>query len=369
MNQELVHIAQKLSTATKPEDVFGNLGNKSDVLLPLRRIYHGLAKITHPDMYLSQEEKALAQTAFNQLTQWLDRAEQKIKSGRYGQNEKTLLRTGTREYELEDGFIEDETFNFYPCTFFESGYTHSAVLRVVRDPRENATSQNEARTLNILLSNRDSDKFAPYLPNLLDTFLYEDGSTSRQAAVFERYEGWYSLEQVHKEYIHGVDPKDMAWIWRRLLVILGFSHASSVIHGSVLPSNIWIQPEQHGLMLKNWFYSVRDPETTGEFISKIDPAYASWYPGEVLRYEVPTFGTDISMSAKCMIYLLGGDVEGQRIPSTIPYSMCQFLKGSILPGKRAPQDAWTVKQDFDDLLERLWGARKFHPFKMCTPVG
>jgi hypothetical protein len=70
-----------------------------------------------------------------------------------------------------------------------------------------------------------------------------------------------------------------------------------------------------------------------------------------------------------MIYLLGGDVENKIIPGTVPQLMRQFLKGSILPGKRAPQDAWAVKQDFDDLLQRLWGERKFHPFKMSTPVG
>ena len=41
-----------------------------------------------------------------------------------------------------------------------------------------------------------------------------------------------------------------------------------------------------------------------------------------------------------------------------------FLKGSILPGKRAPQDAWALLQELDDLLHKLWGERTFHPFQM-----
>jgi hypothetical protein len=41
-----------------------------------------------------------------------------------------------------------------------------------------------------------------------------------------------------------------------------------------------------------------------------------------------------------------------------------FLKGSILPGKRAPQNAWALLHEFDDLLHKLWGEHTFHPFKM-----
>jgi serine/threonine protein kinase len=370
MNAELTHISSQLSQATRPEDVFGDLGNNSsDLSAALRRIYHALAKSAHPDVYFAAEEKVLAQTTFGQLTHWFAEAEKKIKAGRYGRRENTVLQIGMHEYDLEGGFSEDETFNFYPCTLIERGTTRSAVLRIVRDPRNNTVAQNEVRILNLLLTGRDSEKFAPYLPTLLDSFLYEDGTVSRQAMIFEKYEGWYSLEDVQKEYPYGIDPRDMAWIWRRLLVILGFAHANRVIHGAVLPGNIWIQPEQHGLMLKNWFHSVHDPETTGEYIPKINPTFVAWYPEEVLRYEMPTFGVDIQMSAKCMIHLLGGDVKNKMIPDTVPYLMRQFLKGSILPGKRTPQDAWAVMQDFDDLLTRLWGARKFHPFKMSTPVG
>jgi hypothetical protein len=163
-------------------------------------------------------------------------------------------------------------------------------------------------------------------------------------------------------YPDGIDPRDMAWMWRRVLTALGFAHINGLIHGALLPSNIWIQPEQHGLMLMNWFQAVR--VDTGEPISNIDPDFKTWYPPEVASHETPLFGTDISMSAKCMIHLLGGDAERNIIPDSIPRTMRMFLKGSVLPGKRAPQDAWALLQEFDDLLDKLWGERKFHPFKM-----
>jgi hypothetical protein len=237
---------------------------------------------------------------------------------------------------------------------------------VARSPAFNPLSQNELRILRILECGSEAAKYSSYLPGLLDAFTYQDGSLAVQAAVFEKHGGWYSLQQVHDRYPHGIDPRDMAWIWRRLLVILGFSHHSSVIHAAVLPPNIFIQPEQHGLMLGSWHYSIYDPARTGEILAGVDASHAAWYPAEVLGGDCPTFGTDIAMSAKCMIYLLGGDGGNRTLPSFIPSPIKMFLKGSSLPGRRAPQDAWALLPEFDELLEKLWGERKFHPFKMSV---
>lgn len=236
------------------------------------------------------------------------------------------------------------------------------MLRITRDPRNNDLAANEVRVLQLLGSSRDWAKLSPYFPNMFDAFIYDDNLSHRQAAIFEEYKGWYCMQDVQRRYPNGIDPRDMAWIWRRVLVALGFAHTNSVIHGAVLPPNIWIQPEQHGLMLMNWFQAVL--AETGENFPHIDPDFAAWYPPDVASHEAPIFGTDISMSAKCMIHLLGGDAEGNTIPDSVPREMRMFLKGSVLPGNRTPQDAWALLQEFDDLLQRLWGDRKFHPFQM-----
>ena len=54
----------------------------------------------------------------------------------------------------------------------------------------------------------------------------------------------------------GVDPRDAAWMWRRLLVALGFAHRAGVLHGAVLPEHVLIHPGEHGLVLVDWCYSV-----------------------------------------------------------------------------------------------------------------
>ena len=360
MNTELELIANNISNATRPEDIFGLVSNEDT----LRRSYHALAKLTHPDVYQNCEEKFLAQSTFGGLVQWFDRAVEKIRAGNYGKTEQVALETRTRKYEVESTFTEDENFNFYSCYYNENRQVHSGTLRVVRDPRKNHISRNEVRILNILQNSRDAAKFSPYIPAIFDEFLYESGATSHHAVIFEQVKGWYSLEQVHAAYPNGIDPKDMAWMWRRLLVALGFAHVNSVIHGNVLPCNVWIQPEEHGLILINWFHSIETSVTSGKHILEIDPKYADWYPQEILNFVPPTFGTDINMSAKCMIYLLGGDAKQGIIPNSTPHPIRMFLKGTTLPGKRTPQDAWALKQEFDDLLKGLWGRRTFHPFTM-----
>jgi serine/threonine protein kinase len=363
MNVELEQIAYNLSNAVRPEDVFGQLDEPgADPLPALRRNYRTLVKATHPDVYRSTDERLLAQTAFRQLIDWFKKAEEKVKSGRYGRKDTMILRTSRRYYEIESDFKEDRLFNYYPCSYREKGKEFSGMLRITRDPGNNDLVANEVRVLQILGSSNDWTKFSPYFPNLIDAFVYDDGLSHRQSAIFEEYKGWYRLQDIRRRYPAGIDARDMAWMWRRVLVALGFSHINGIIHGGILPANIWIQPEQHGLMLMNWFHAVRSE--TGETISTIDPDFAAWYPPEVLKNLLPTLGTDISMSAKCMIHLLGGDAERNTIPDSVPREMRMFLKGSTLPGKRAPQDAWALLQEFDDLLFKLWGKRTFHPFKM-----
>jgi serine/threonine protein kinase len=365
IDQELRMLGERLKTAAHPEDVFGELKAADENGLPaLKSLYRSMAKMVHPDMYWTAEEKLFAQESFALLAGWYGQAQEEVRLGRYGRGQPVLLRTRDREYEVCDNFTQDDRFNFYDCTFREGSHTHPAVLRVTRSSEFNELSQNELRILRILGRGTEAPRYSSYLPGLLDAFTYQAGSLTLQAAVFEKYDGWYSVQQVHDRYPSGIDSRDMAWIWRRLLVILGFAHRSSVIHAAVLPANIYIQSEQHGLMLCNWHYSVYDPARSGEMLAAVNASYPAWYPAEVRGGDSPVFGTDIAMSAKCMIYLLGGDGENRTLPAFIPTPVQMFLRGSSLPGRRAPQDAWALLQEFDELLERLWGERKFHPFEM-----
>lgn len=370
MNPELTLIANRLTQARTPEDVFGKIsGQITDAIAALKKSYRAIAKVAHPDIYQAREEQILAENAFSLLNEWLEKAEAKIKAGSYGQpmdvrDAKTILQTKKRTYFVEPGYVETELYTLYDCQYDEDGQNLMAQLKIVRDPLDNDFAQNEARILLKLAHGAEADRFLPYIPALVDAFVYDDGAEARQALVTEKYSGWYCLSDVRRAYPGGIDPKDMAWIWRRVLVALGFAHANQVIHAAVLPENIRIQPEQHGLMLENWSYAVCDPENSGERLAAVNLAYAGWYPADVLNREAPTPGLDILFSARCMLWLLGGNPLTGDLPAAVPAPIKSFFHGCLLPANRVPQDAWALMEEFDELLKRLWGKRQFHPFRM-----
>lgn len=347
MNAELELIATHLKEAQTPEDVFGGTTDT------LRKSYHALAKKVHPDLFSDNDEKLLAHAAFAQLLEWFRQAEEKALFGIYGQSMQVMLQTRTRDYCIDDTPVQDGIFNVYPCRFNEDGRVRLVSLKLVREPRQNGLAQNEMMALRHLQAAPDADKYAPYLPSLLDAFVYQDGGNEHQASVFERTPGWYSFEDVRRVYPDGIDPKDMAWMFRRVLVALGFAHRNGVIHGALTPHNVLILPEDHGLMLTGWHYAVSAPGAPLP-----DPSCGEWYPDDVLKGAPLSFGTDIVMAVKCMIFLSGGDAHLLAKP------LQAFFKGSSLPGKRAPQDAWALLKEFDELIGRLWGRRTFRPFLM-----
>ena len=146
---------------------------------------------------------------------------------------------------------------------------------------------------------------------------------------------------------------------------LGFAHVNGVVHGAVLPTHVLIHPEKHGLVLVDWSYAVREPETSGERVKVASAEYEQWYPPEVKSKEIPSPALDIYMGAECMVYLLGGNPVTGNLPNSVPKAIRAFFRGCTPLGpKQRPSDAWGLQEEFDDLLERLWGRRRFRPFAM-----
>lgn len=367
MHPEFEQIVEKLENAAAPEDIFGDLiGASGEMLARLRTIYRQLARVTHPDGYQGSALQPVAQGAFARLGNWLALAEEKIRAGSYGhQSLAVFLRSKAREYSVASACQVDDLYQRHLCSYQEHGRTREAELRITRDPHNNDLAQNEVQALRLLAPNDQPHKFSSYFPCLIDSFLLQEGGVQRQANICTRSAGWYTLTEAREDYPQGIDAKDMAWIWRRLLVALGFAHARGVVHGAVLPGNVAILPADHGLRLDHWAFSARLEDNS--CVSGIEAAYYDWYPEEILNKEIPTPGTDIYLAARSMIFLLGGDPIQHTYPTSVPRPIQAFLKGCTLSAQRArPQDAWALKEEFDELLERMWGERKFHPFMMKT---
>lgn len=302
----------RIEAARHPSDLFGSDPS---------RTYRRLARLTHPD---TRPGDARAARAFAKLaTLW--------QQHQGNQDPARLVARG-------------DLANLYE--------TRQGLLKLPRNPADNDLMEREAAALEQLRA-RGDQRYLPYVPRLLEVQRHRDprSGARRHANALERLRGFHSLAEVHRAFPDGVDPRDAAWMWRRLLVAIGFAHRVGLVHGAVLPDHVMIHPAEHGLTLLDWCYSVSDHT---DHVPAIVERYRHWYPPEVVERRAPGPHTDIYLATQCMTQLMG---------ARAPKPLSSFAHGCALPNpKRRPQDAWLLLGELDELLERLYGARRFRPF-------
>jgi serine/threonine protein kinase len=281
-----------------------------------------------------------------------------------------VLKTPMREYVVQHLLTKGDICNLFLADYTLGKRTETAIFKVARSPIDNDLVQNESDILK-RLSSADDGKFTAFFPKLLETFLYQDSemSAGRNANIlgFDRdipsLLELYSLAEVKNHYVGGIESGDMAWMWRRLLLILGFAHDAGTIHGAILPTHVLIHPKLHAVILIDWSYAVHNAAQTKGYIRAISSPYEAWYPSAVLDKQMPATGLDISMGAKTMIDVLGGDAVKGDIPKTVPKELRKYFEGFVGKSNQSV-DAWSALKEFDGLLEKLWGERTFKPFTM-----
>ena len=352
---EVGEVIRRLDEAVEPEDFFGDVEDLRD----LRGRYRWYARIVHPDRNGGDEDAA---RAFRRLTGFSVRAEALIREGTYGadRGQTFRLRTRRREYLLEARIATGDV-----CDVFRARWDGGqGVAKVVRHPRDNDLVQAEASTLRALRRDLD-ERWLPFLPDLVDaTGFRAKGGIVRRANVLDGLDGFVSLERVATAYPSGIDPRDMAWMLRRLLSILGAVHRAGVVHAAVTPASVLIHPEEHGLVLADWEYAV--PAGTPPRIVNHD--WRRIYPPELAERRHGA-EADIYTAAQTMLYLLNPESRLNRVSTRLPRPMRAFFRACALPERKRPDDAWKLAGYFDEILERCYGPRRFRPFTMPTTEG
>lgn len=362
---ELTHIAARLQSAVSYLDVFGTCkGDTAAQRTHIKNTYRTLTRAVHPDKFTDETDKANAQAAFVLLGSFRDQAEVAVSTGTYG----TAVPLATITTKKHTYRIVRKSGADAVCDWFTGDYdrAHALVgLKVARRPAANVLVANEAKTLRLLCGVDTDVVYHPYLPELVESFGYRSGSINRSTNAFVPVAGLINLSDVRTAFGGALSPLDMAWMWRRLLVALGYVHSNNVLHGAIVPSHIYVQPADHGLVVDSWYSAVVKDGSDYPAIGTVPVAYKHWYPQEVLAKQHPTPGTDIAMAAKTMVWLVGGDPVTGQCPASVPLPLCAFFKGCMQKNQHVrPQSAWHLLLEFDELLERMgapYYPRRFRP--------
>jgi len=310
----------------------------------IKERYKILAIQVHPD-------KGGDTATFQLLGRLRDEAMTQLAAGLYGEPVViATFRTKKAEHKVKTKLGEGDLASLYRTITTTATGEMTGFLKVARSPRDNDLIGAEARALKKL--HAEDDQLTRHFPLLLDTFLAEG---RRRANVQLFQSECVTLTGVHQAYPQ-MHPVHVVWIWRRLLMALGYAHSQGVLHGALTPEHILVYPEQHGVILVDWCYSSISDATTDVF-SKIKAIVADrkdFYPQEILGKEHPTEATDIFMAAKVMIWLLGGDPVTRNMPFSIPQRIRAFLRGCCQPEvTMRPVNAFILLQEFDDMLKLI----------------
>lgn len=326
----------------------------------IKSSYRVLAHKYHPD----KNGGAEAEKKFKEVCEAYEVLSDPNKRKRYdktGSPDPIIISSKKNSYRVErvvfNGDISDIYYGIDRSTEGE------VAIKICRDKKDNDLFENEYNKLKHI---QDSVTDGRYFSTLIESFLIEDGSGPRRVNVLEWLHWWWPLNKVLSAFSGGVRFEHAAWMFRRLLGGLGRAHNEGFVHGAVLPPHVLAyssgktkDPNNHGVKLVDWCYAVKG----GERIKAISPEYRNFYPREVFEKGSASPATDIYMAAKSMIYVLGGDVEKDQLPSHVPGYVGNFLRGCVLDNPRfRPYDAMDLHDEFKEHMRNHYGPSRYIRF-------
>jgi serine/threonine protein kinase len=332
------------------EDLFGDGVKSLDELRQVsREFYKTLSIDAQPD-----DLKEFASSVFKRFQVFRDAAEQHLANGTYGkridvvETPVVVIPNGLKQYKVGKPLKECDASYLYKCVFQENSKDTVGLLKISKDDANFMACYNEAKILQELPNNQ-------YFPKPKDQFVVQDGKNKKQITVFPWVENVYTVEDIIERYPNGIDLRDAAWMFNRMIEFAGLINDAGYTHCGLLPCNVAFPIDTHGIFIIDYLYSRKE----GEKPQFINGNYRSFYPPEVLGKMDVSPATDIYMATKCMFRLLGGS---KGVPTTIT----NLLKSCVIENPyRRPDDPHILRKQFRELLEQLYGKPTFRPFSMA----
>ncbi|MBB5957947.1 hypothetical protein FHS29_004555 [Saccharothrix tamanrassetensis] len=320
---------------TSAATLFGPPGTDPARRKEAQRLYWALATVLHPDRVAVDDVRAHAAAA------GLTRLYQE-----WQQAKPVVLRTAKGVYRVTERHAVGSVANVY-----RTDGRH--VVKIVRDPALNPLLRAEWAALRALRRFTDEHRWlSPYFPRMTDNG--DVGRGERAFTVFEPLvDGFVTLAEVRRAFPDGLDGRDFAWMHRRLLRAVAAAHRVGLVHGAIVVENVLVHPEQHGIVLAGWSFGVEDGQPLLATAKSVD------YPPEVVAGRPVTAATDVHMLHALMSDLLAHGETRQRT----------FARGCMQDDPERRPDAVALLEEYDELLDELYGQRAFRPFALPDRTG
>ena len=248
--------------------------------------------------------------------------------------------------------------------------TQLVIIKLLRELRDLDLFNNEWDILQTLQASEanGADAFTALIPQpILHGPITGGSHIGKQTSIFHWSNGfYYTFEEVREAYPQGVPPRASIWIWRRILEILSFIHSSGLVHGAVLPSHLIIQENEHGVRLVGY----SNAGHPGEKLRSVFSKFQAFYPEKLQSASVLSIAVDLSMSARCVAAMLGGNPRNATVPDSVPASLASLIRriAFLDPSAKLQEGAWALRDELGNIANKEFGSPKFVPILMPSRV-
>ena len=272
---------------------------------------------------------------------------------------------GNRHWALDQCIAQGDSSDVYTGHLLRWP-TELVIIKILRDAQDADKLKNEWQTLQLLTKSEapGAVAFSMRLPQPVIHGKVVTGTfTNHWVSIFRWESGFYhTFEDVRKVYPQGIHPQAAIWVWRRILEVLSFIHASGLVHGAILPPHLLVQENEHGVRLVGY-------SASGNFKKKIESicsGYEDFYPKSVPIGSPLTPQLDLAMSARCMAAILGGNPESAVLPESVPLPLANIIRRTALAdsAEKKDQDVWTIREELGRIATDVFGLPQFIPIIM-----
>jgi serine/threonine protein kinase len=356
--KELMDFYTKICQARCPEDIFGDL-NSGNPMEALKRVYHTHIFSCHPDHYALDPEATLyAEETFKSLNVLFQEAINKLDNDTYGKPDAPSMtsalfdiKTKKSIYRVYKHIASGDYASIYYAEALDTNEVlkDKVCLKVIEDPADNLLISNEIEVMKKVVHKS--------LPVFIDRFR----TKNKQEALVMRYIDGFDLVTIKSIYPNGVPQEHLCWIMERSLSVLGFMHYNDVLHCNVEPGNLIVVPGNHNCLLIDFLFSIIKPNSKSKFQVYTDGFSAP----EVLRKEIPSYQADLYSLGKCFVFIAGGNLDNDWMPTSISPRIRDFILGFVeKEPKKRKDDAWAAYHELRKIRETLFGPKRFIEFRV-----